>query len=439
MKSIIFVLLMCVNFCVFAASTQYYISPTGNDDTGDGSLTKPWQTLHKAMFTIPFDENAVDINLRKGTYVLSEALYINEQRGGSESETFRIRNYETENAILDGSLIPDFGAMISIASANNVTIEGLEMTNLIGNKSGLYIAGASANISILNNKIHGMHWTTDDTAAASPSPSDNLSPMVILGNNENPMTSVSILNNEIYDMTTGYSEAVKIVGNVDGFLVQGNEVHDISNICIVAAGNYAWVGLDDASINHARNGIISHNETYRCVSPIAASAGIYVDGGQDVFVSENYSHHNIVGFSVGSEQPGTAEQITLSHNQSTMNTQAGLVLGTQTEGADVSNIVVTDNSFENNYTDAVYGGAPIIFSNANNVTVINNEINSISQYMLTANGVVTNLNIDSNEYTSQIVDSSSAVFVWAGISGVNYFNFNDYKAATGQDKNSTFN
>jgi len=122
-----------------------------------------------------------------------------------------------------------------------------------------------------------------------------------------------------------------------------------------------------------------------------------------------------------------------------MNTQAGLVLGTQTEGADVSNIVVTDNSFENNYTDAVYGGAPIIFSNANNVTIINNEINSISQYMLTANGVVTNLNIDSNEYTSQIVDSSGAVFVWAGISGVNYFNFNDYKAATGQDKNSTFN
>jgi len=429
---------MCVNFSVYAESTQYYISPTGNDVTGDGSLNKPWQTIHKAMFTIPFNINAVDINLRKGTYVLPAALYIDEQRGGSESETFRIRNYEKESAILDGSLISDFGAMISIVSANNVTIEGLEITNLIGNKSGLYVTGASANISILKNKIHGMHWTTDKIAATSPTPADNLSPVVILGNDANPMNNISILDNEIYDMTTGYSEAVKIVGNVDGFLVQENEVHDISNICIVAAGNYAWVGLADASINHARNGIISNNETYRCISPIAASAGIYVDGGQDIFISENHSHHNTVGFSIGSEQPGNAKKIILSHNKSTMNTQAGLVLGTLTQGADVSNVIVTENKFKNNYTDAVYGGAPIIFNNANNVTVINNKINSISQYMITANGIVTNLNIDSNKYKSKIVDSSGAVFVWAGISGVNYFNFNDYKLATGQDKNSIF-
>jgi len=183
---------------------------------------------------------------------------------------------------VDGRLIPEFGAMISISDANHVTIEGLEFDNLIGNKSGIYVERACSNISICRNEIHNMHWTTDSAGSRVPSPSDNINPLVILGNSETPMTDISVSHNDIYDLTTGYSEAVKIVGNVDGFIVECNNVHDVTNIGIVAAGNYDWVGLADASLNHARNGVIRHNKTHKCVSPVADSAGIYVDGARDV-------------------------------------------------------------------------------------------------------------------------------------------------------------
>lgn len=438
LKNLLFASLLGMTSLVSAESAQYYVSPTGNDDTGVGSIDNPWQSVHKAMFTIPFDVDAADVNLRAGTYVLPTAIYIDELRGGSASGTFRIKSYDGENAILDGSLIADFGAMVSIASANYVTLEGLEITNLVGNKSGIYVSGTSSNISIYKNEIHDMHWTTDETAAAAPTPSDNLNPLVILGNNEVSMTSISVLDNDIYNLTTGYSEAVKVVGNVDGFIVEGNDVYDVSNICIVAAGNYTWVGLADANLNHARNGIIRYNNTYRCVSPIAASAGIYVDGGKDIFISENYSHHNTVGFSIGSEQPGEASGIVLSRNESAKNTQAGLILGTMTAGATVSDVTVTENKFRANFTTPVWGGAPIIFSNAQNVTISENKIKSLSQYMVTANGAVTNLTMDRNRYVSKTVDASEAVFAWIGINGENYFSFDSYKAATGEDKLSTF-
>ena len=33
-------------------STTWYISPAGNDVTGDGTIDNPWLTLHKATVTV---------------------------------------------------------------------------------------------------------------------------------------------------------------------------------------------------------------------------------------------------------------------------------------------------------------------------------------------------------------------------------------------------
>lgn len=418
--------------------TQYYVSPTGSDATGNGSVTNPWLTVQNALRTIPFDQDAVAVNLRAGTYILPATLFIDEQRGGSENGVFTIKGYDGENAILDGSLIADSGAMVGINNANYVSVENLELTNLIGNKSGIHIVGASSNISISNNEIHNMHWTTDATAANSPAPSDNLNPIVIVGDAVQAMTNISVTDNKVYDLTTGYSEAIKITGNIDGFNVENNEVHDVANIGIVAAGNYPWVGLADARLNQARNGTIRNNLTYRCVSPVAASAGIYVDGAKNITVSNNYSHHNTVGFSVGSEETGQAIGIVLSGNVAAENSQAGVVIGTNTASAMVDGVVLTDNEFRGNYTSPVWGGAPIVINKSTNVTITQNKIKSISQYMITVNAPATNLKLNNNLYESSTVTAENAVFAWVGINGENYFSFDGYKAATGQDKRSTF-
>lgn len=418
--------------------TQYYVSPTGNDANGNGSLSNPWKTIQHALGTIPFAQDSASVNLRGGTYVLPSTLLIDEQRGGSRKGVFTIKSHDNETAILDGSLIADNSSMVSISSARYVALENLELTNLIGNKSGILVVGNSSNISIYNNEIHGMHWTTDSTAASSPAPTDNLNPIAFVGNSVEPMKNISVTDNMVYNLTTGYSEAVKFVGNIDGFTVENNEVFDITNIGIVAAGNYTWVGLADARLNQARNGTIRNNATYRCISPVAASAGIYVDGAKNITISNNYSHHNTVGFSVGSEEAGQATGITLSGNVAADNTQAGIVIGTNTSDAMVDGVILRQNEFRGNYTTPVWGGAPIVINKSKNVAITKNEIQSISQYMITVNASASKLKLNNNRYKSTAVTAAEAVFAWVGISGENYFSFDSYKAATGQDRRSTF-
>lgn len=415
---------------------QFYVSQSGDDLSGDGSIDLPWQSIAHAVGSIPQD--AVTLNLRSGTYRLADTLRIENYRGGLDNARLVIRSYEGENAILDGGLIAEFGSMISIRDSDNIFIENLELTNLIGNKSGIHVTGDSSGVTLSNNKIHAMHWTTDAAAAAAPAPTDNLNPVVIVGDSQNTMRDISILNNKIYDLTTGYSEAVKVTGNIDGFLIESNEVHDVSNIGIVAAGNYAWVGLEDAGLNHARNGVIRNNEVYRCVSPVAASAGIYVDGARSITVIDNNSHHNTVGISVGSEQPGEASAIVVANNVATDNTQAGIVVGTISADSMVDDVRLTGNELRGNYTSPVWGGAPIIINKSKNIHIEENKISSISQYMLTVNAASDQLHLDNNRYQSTAVSADQAIFSWLGISNENYTGFEKYQLATGQDARSTF-
>jgi len=418
---------------------QFYVSNSGNDDTGVGSITSPWKTIQKALLTIPFGAGAVDLNLRKGRYILQAGIHIGEQSSGSAEGPFRIRSYDAKKAILDGRLIPEFGAMLSVSGASYVSLEDLEFDNLIGNKSGIYVEGASSHISIAGNKIHNMHWTTNAKAAKAPSPSDNTNPLVMVGNSETPMENVSVMHNDIYNLTTGYSEAVKIVGNVDGFMVEGNNVHNVTNIGIVAAGNYDWVGVSDSNLNQARNGVIRHNNIHNCISPVADSAGIYVDGARNVSIEDNHSYKNTIGFSVGAEQAGAVNGIVLSRNIADKNLHAGIMIGTNTPGARVTDVTITENTFCRNYKKPVFGGAQVIFSNVDNVTVSNNRIESLSEYMVTANGSVSDLKMNCNHYKSRSVDATAAVFAWNGTTGVDYFSFEAFRVATGEDKLSTFN
>ena len=373
--------------------------------------------------------------MRGGTYILPSGIFIDQPRGGSNLGTFRIKNYAQERAILDGRLIENFDAMININGASHVSIEGLELTNLVGNgKSGIYIIN-SHHIRVAQNTIHNMHWTTDNAARLSPQPADNLNPLVVLGNLNTPTHAITLQENTIYNLTTGYSEAIKIVGNVDGFIIDNNDIHDVANICIVAAGNYAWVGLSDPALNQARNGVIRNNRTRRCVSPIADSAGIYTDGARNILVTGNHSYENTVGFSVGAEELGATSGIVLHNNIAENNTKAGFVIGTVTAGAFVNGVTATENHLRNNFTSPIFGGGPIVFSRAENVLLNDNVIQSLNQYMVTVNGQLTGGFLDNNQYQSVSASSSQAVFIW---NGVTYTGFDQYRLATGQDKHSVF-
>ncbi len=61
-----------------------YISPTGNDATGDGSQLNPWASLNKAVASIPKNLNGyrATISMAQGSYYMSSALSVSSFLGG---------------------------------------------------------------------------------------------------------------------------------------------------------------------------------------------------------------------------------------------------------------------------------------------------------------------------------------------------------------------
>jgi hypothetical protein len=74
-------------------------------------------------------------------------------------------------------------------------------------------------------------------------------------------SEIYIGSNEIYNCNTGYSEGLTLGGNVQNFLIEMNNIHDIKNIGMDMSGNYSWTGAP-ANVNFARNGNIKNNTVY---------------------------------------------------------------------------------------------------------------------------------------------------------------------------------
>ncbi len=86
--------LIALSFLFFGLNsfaTTYYVSPTGNDNTGDGSLSMPYQTPSKALVSA----NAGDIiELRQGTYNTTTEIRISQNN-------MTLRSYPGEKATLN--------------------------------------------------------------------------------------------------------------------------------------------------------------------------------------------------------------------------------------------------------------------------------------------------------------------------------------------------
>ncbi len=427
---------------------RYFVSTNGSDTDGIGTKERPWNTIRQALIDIPLDEDDATVIVRGGIYKIPEVLYFDSERGGSEGKYFTIKAYKDEEVIIDGSLLVDnFSAMVSFSAASYIRIKGLTFTNLTGLKSGIYITNTSHHIRIINNTLRDMTWVVDSATddPNKPTPSDNLNPIAVIGNHPTePVHNIVIRGNQLSNIIPGYSEGIKIVGNVTDFVVAKNHIHHIANIGIVAAGNYTWV--QDASgatipseVNHARNGVIRDNIVHHAISPVANSAGIYLDGARNVLVRGNTSYNNGVGFSVGSEQAGDASDNTLRRNIAYDNIDAGLVVGTADANvvAFVKNTTIVKNEFRNNYTKGGYGGEMTIQS-VDGLKVNNNLFSSRSDIIIVASQPSTNLHLDSNLYHGISNTPDNAVFDWGGINGVSYQSLSDYQAATCNDLRSIY-
>ena len=85
--------------------SNYYVSPTGNDVSGDGTLGNPWQTITKARDTLrSFNSQSADLNvyLLGGRYVITNTIAFTTADSGANGYYINYRSYPGETAIIDG-------------------------------------------------------------------------------------------------------------------------------------------------------------------------------------------------------------------------------------------------------------------------------------------------------------------------------------------------
>ncbi|MBW8687042.1 right-handed parallel beta-helix repeat-containing protein [Chitinophaga rhizophila] len=419
------------------AITNYYVNgASGNDANTGTSATAALKTIQAALNKTAEGAGST-IYVAAGTY--KERLSW-PHSGASSTEPITLTNYSGGTVILDGvgATNDAQNAMISISSKSHVRVNNIRIANNIRSfAAGIYVSGSGTDVQVTSCRIYNIGWTTDSTAV--PTASNNANPLVVVGTTATAYSGIYFGSNQVYACNTGFSEAMTLSGNVNNFLIENNIVHHIRNIGIDMTGHYSWTGAPD-SVNFARNGNVKGNVVYNCISPVATSGGIYVDGGKWINVEGNTSFNNGAGITVGCENANrTAEGINIRSNFIYNNKEAGLVIGSNAAGSKVTWTTASNNTLFKNYTNGGWGGE-ISLQNTDQVTISNNIVQSASNIVVIAllGYTTTNLAMNYNRYYTQSGTANTITFDWGGINGTTYGSLAAFQSGTGLDAQSTY-
>ena len=421
------------------AVTNYYVNATTGNDANAGTTDLTALKTIQAALDKTTNGAGATIWVAGGTY--SERL-IWRNSGLDSASPITLTNYAGGTVILDGTSTAGGtqGAMISISSKSHLRINNISIANNIrANASGINISGAGTDIQVTSCKLYNIGYTADSTAIAGTG--DNANPLVVVGSGDSSYNKIYIGSNQIYSCNTGYSESLTLNGNIENFLVESNVIHHVRNIGIDIAGHYAWAN-PNASVNYARNGNVKYNIVHHCVSPVAVSAGIYVDGAQYVNVEGNIIYENGTGVSIGCENNNyTADNINVRDNFIYNNIDAGIFAGSNQPNGKVTNSSITNNVFYKNNTKDGWIGE-INIQNTDFLKIKNNIIQSGNQFNMQVIALLgytsTNLSMDYNRYYSVSGSAAAVSFDWGGITQTGYGSLVDFQTATGLDAHSTY-
>lgn len=272
-------------------------------------------------------------------------------------------------AIISGSKLAPSGrqGLITINNSNYVRVEGFEVTGLTSSGAntpvGILVEGNGAHLQLVNNKVHDIR----NTSTCKDPCSTGAHGLAVFGTNATGVTNLLVQGNEIYNNVLQASEALVLNGNVDGFEVLGNNVHDNNNI------GFDFIGYEKECANcgdndRVRNGVVRGNTAQNNSSAKnpwyggeGSAGGFYVDGGRYILFDRNISTGNDIGFEFASEHSGKAtEDILMTNNLVYNNRESGLSVGGYDEGAGQSRrINVHNNSFYKNKG----WGTEVVFNN----------------------------------------------------------------------------
>jgi Right handed beta helix region len=401
------------------AQTQVFVSPTGND-ANPGTLILPWQTVQHALNSA---NAGTTIYLMGGTYNENTTAV----NSGTSNNPIILTSYNNQTAVISG-INGDGSPLLEILNINYFTVSEIQFSNYMMNDAvGILVHGNSNHITIANNQISDIHFSPNPNDPATAS--TNAQPLIVYGDDPvNPITDLSIHHNEIYNCRPGYSEALAVNGNVDGFTINHNLVHDITNIGIDLIGHEGTCST--ASLDQARNGTVRWNRVWNCVSLYATSAGIYADGARDCIIENNTVYGNGWGIEVGCENVGkTSTGMIVRSNTIYNNLAGGLVFGGYdypAQSGKISNCSFTNNTIVANEGDA-NATADVVISYCENVVFKNNIVQSgntvsplirieanpsgiVSDYNLLFGGSITPLSSMSNQYYTVATWSAATGF-----------------------------
>jgi hypothetical protein len=430
-----FVALFSMPSSASASACTYFVATNGKN-SNPGTRASPWRTIQKAANTVP--PGSV-VCVRGGVY--NEVVVVNVS--GSAEAPITFQSHPGETAILDGTglTVPSgWGPMILIQNKSYITIKGFEIRNYKSSAKahspiGIFVTGYDDHIQLLNNVVHNIETNykkadggdAHGIAVYGTAAPDSINNIVIDGS-------------KLYNLKLGSSESLVVNGNVDGFTITNNIVHDNNNIGIDVIG---FEGKSpDPAYDQARNGTLRGNTVYNITSfgnpaygDERSADGIYVDGGRDTLIEQNIVHHTNIGIELASEHAGRAtSNITVRNNFVYSNTQVGIAIGGYDElRGSTENCVIVNNTFYNNYTQADWGAELYVQFDTRNNIIKNNIFFATSdrRFIESWSPVMTDNTVDYNLYFA-VGGGTDGTWIWKNVT---YSNFADYQGASGNDAN----
>ena len=430
-----------------------YVATSGSD-TNVGTADAPFSTL----------QHAVDVlSGTGGTVVVSAGVYAQQVSVHGTSGIAITGAPGGPLPTLDGSSLTvptGRSAMIDIADSTNISVSNLEITgyrtsDIDAFPMGVYVHGGDTGVAISGLHVHdlgndngtqgSMAMNAHGIAAYGDSPTQSISNLTISGN-------------EVDNLVLGASESVVVNGNVDGWRITGNHIHDNNNIGIDAIGFEPT--LSDpyryTDVNRARNGEISGNDvenisskTNPAYSGGLSADGIYVDGGTQINIDHNTTNGDDIGIEVAAENAnGYVDHVNVTNNTVSNSNYVGISTGGYCDGDQSCGGVQTGASYSNTFSGNILRNNNATMDGSPQFLIQYHESNNqITGNTICATGSQTNLlgtvdrstsgagDVVNNNTYSAAVGADSAQWGWQGAT---YTGFDAYRAATGLDANSTY-
>ena len=398
-------------------AASFFVSVDGDDANTGTNPAQAWRHIQKAFDAATPGST---VTVLPGKY--NEKLVLNVSGNATDGFiTFQAQG----KVIINGGKLP--GAdIVSINNRNYVKLVGFEIRGgkKVDNGSGIRLTEANSFIELRNNRITKVRGRS-------------AMGITVYGTNSTAgISNLVIDGNEVFKCQPFPSEAVVLNGNVHDFAVTNNYVHHVNNIGIDFIGGE---GLSsDAATDFARNGVVSGNRITRASARGGArdTAGIYVDGAENIVVERNLVWRNDVGIEVNAIQPSrVARAIVVRDNLVAGNNYVGLsVGGSDLATGSVQRCSVTNNTLYDNDTRRS-GNGEIRVQNALGNTFRNNlVVSKKGTPLLNVERVAGDNDYDYNLYFTP-GNPAAARFSWFG---QNVNGLDALKVAGGREANSLF-